>query len=78
MDDDTTIMPMTPEQTRARSKLLKKLTRGATLDVVKGLKKGREAIFQAAHSENPWLLRVLIDRAPRVVRFDFVELRSPS
>lgn len=79
-DDDskTNVKPMTPEQTRARARLLKKLKPGDKLEVTAGLKKGREATYVGPDASNPHLLRVTIERVPRVVKFEWVEIKKPS
>ncbi len=65
------IKPMTVEQTRARTRLVSKLVVNQKLGIIDGIKRGRTAYYQGT-DENPWLLKVLIDRVPRVVRWDWV------
>ncbi len=68
----TDYAPMSEEDQRARARMLKRLEPGARLLVTNGIKKGRTAVFVRADLDNPWLLAVLIDKVPRVVRWDWV------
>lgn len=69
------VTPMAAKTATKRKRLLAELRPGAKLLVTEGLKKGREATYRGPDDANPWLLRVTIDGAPRVVRFDWVTLR---
>jgi hypothetical protein len=67
-------VPMTPADESRRARLLSKLAPKTKLLVTGGLKKGRTAFFVNPADDNPWVLNVVIDGAPRIVRFDWVEI----
>lgn len=73
---EITFAPMSAEDAKARKKLLARLVAGSKLTIIQGIKKGRTAIYVREDPDNPWLLNVLIDRVPRVVRFDWVLISS--